>query len=165
MADMFIKIGSVPGESPDEIYAGSDGWIQVEDWSWGMSQEAAGHVGTGIGAAKAHVSDIDVRHRVDAASAELMKHCCKGTHHPEAELIVRKAGGAPLDFLKIKMGHVLIAGVNTAGAGANELMETVSLHFQEVKVTYTAQDASGASMGEHIFTWNVPKNSENTSLG
>ena len=47
--DMFIKVGTIEGESVDKTHAGK---IDVLAWSWGMSQSGTTHQGGGGGAGK-----------------------------------------------------------------------------------------------------------------
>jgi type VI secretion system secreted protein Hcp len=46
-SDMFIKIGSIKGESKDSVHEDE---IDILSWDWGMSQSGSMHVGGGGGA-------------------------------------------------------------------------------------------------------------------
>ncbi|TMQ35310.1 MAG: type VI secretion system tube protein Hcp, partial [Planctomycetota bacterium] len=51
--DYFLKIEGIPqAESPDAEYKGSDGWMQIESWSFGASQGGTMAYGGGGGAGK-----------------------------------------------------------------------------------------------------------------
>src|SRR3954465_11656960 len=106
--DMFIKIAGLKGESVDKTHAGE---IDVLAWSWGMSNSGSAHVGGGAGAGKANVQDVSFTKYIDASSAALMLACCTGEHFDDAELIVRKAGTTPVEYVKITMTEVLITAV------------------------------------------------------
>ena len=99
--DMFIKIGALGGESKDKAHKGE---IDVLAWSWGVSQSGSMHSGGGGGSGKVNVQDLSFTKWQDAASCELIKAACKGTHIPEALLTVRKAGDKPLEHL-VSGGH------------------------------------------------------------
>ena len=98
--DMFLKVDGIEGESQDEKHAKE---IDVLAWSWGMSQSGTMHTGGGGGGGKVAVQDVSVTKYVDASSNGLMQACCKGKHIPNVLLTVRKAGGDPLEYIKLTM--------------------------------------------------------------
>ena len=135
--DMFIKIGDISGESRDKTHAGK---IDVLAWSWGVSNSGTTHTGGGGGAGKANVQDLSFTKYVDKASPPLLLASMKGTHYDEATLIVRKAGGTPLEYLKITLTEVLVTSVSTGGSGGEDrLTENVSLNFAKIKYVYQPQ--------------------------
>src|SRR5262249_33480680 len=100
--DMFIRIGTLQGESRDKVHgAAGKQKIDVLAWSWGMSNSGTAHTGGGAGAGKANVQDLSITKYIDKCSPSLMLACCKGTHYDDAELIVRKAGDTPVEYVKI----------------------------------------------------------------
>lgn len=155
--DMFIRIGTLKGESRDKTHAEK---IDVLAWSWGVSNSGSAHTGGGAGAGKANVQDLSITKYIDKSSPALMLACCKGTHYDDAELIVRKAGDTPLEYVKIKLTEVLITAVSTGGSGGEDrLTENVTLNFAKVKVEYQEQDAKGAKKGGAVdMTYNVAEN-------
>jgi len=154
--DMFIKIGDVDGESKDKTHKKL---IDVLAWSWGMSNSGSAHMGGGAGAGKVNVQDVSVTKYVDSASPKLMLACCKGTHYPEALLIVRKAGGTPVEYIKIKMEEVLITSISTGGSGGEDrLTENISLNFAKVHLDYVPQDDKGAPGTAIPMSWDISAN-------
>lgn len=143
--DMFIRIGTLKGESRDKTHAEK---IDVLAWSWGVSNSGSAHTGGGAGAGKANVQDLSITKYIDKSSPALMLACCKGTHYDDAELIVRKAGDTPLEYVKIKLTEVLITAVSTGGSGGEDrLTENVTLNFAKFKFIYKEQDKGGAQAG------------------
>src|SRR5215204_6521956 len=98
--DMFLKLDPIKGESQDDKHKDE---IDVLSWSWGMHQTGTTHQGTGGGAGKVSVQDLTFTHYVDKASADLIKACTKGDHIAKGTLVVRKAGGEALEYIKIEM--------------------------------------------------------------
>ncbi|WP_390915604.1 type VI secretion system tube protein Hcp [Pseudosulfitobacter sp. SM2401] len=156
--DMFLKIeGEIAGESQDKDHKND---IDVLAWSWGMSQSGSFHAGGGGGAGKANFQDISITKWIDQSSAELMKYCANGDHFPKAELIVRKAGKTPLEYLVIEMKKVMVTSVSTGGSGGEDrLTENVTLNFAEVKVSYKKQKDDGSGEAAKEFPWNIAENS------
>ncbi len=152
--DMFIKIGDIKGESKDSAHKYE---LDIDQWSWGMSQMGSMHVGGGGGAGKVNVQDLNFTHYIDKSSPNLMLACCNGKHYGEAVLTVRKAGENPLEYVKITMQNVLVTGVSTGGAtGSDRLSENVTLNFEKVKVMYQPQKPDGTKDGGPIeIGWDI----------
>jgi type VI secretion system secreted protein Hcp len=155
--DMFMKIGDIKGESADK--QGHAGEIDVLAWSWGASNSGTGHTGGGSGSGKVKVQDLSFTKWIDQSSPVLFQHCCNGKHHPEAMLVVRKAGEKPLEYMKVKMNDVMITAYSTGGsAGEDRLTENVTLNFAKVECIYTGQAKGGTGEGEVKMGWDIKGN-------
>jgi type VI secretion system secreted protein Hcp len=107
------------------------------------------------------VQDLSFTKYVDSSSPNLMLNCCNGKHLPDALLTVRKAGGNPVEYIKVKMETVMIAAVTTGGSGNEDrLTENVILNFAKVSVDYTPQDDKGAPGTPIPFGWDIAANSK-----
>ena len=155
--DMFLKVSnSIAGESQDGAHKDE---IDVLAWSWGASQSGTMHAGGGGGAGKANFQDISITKYLDKASPLLLQACAKGTHLDQCDLVVRKAGDKPLEYLKITMKECLISSYSTGGSGGEDrLTENVSINFAEFKVEYNPQEQKGGGKGVVPFTWSIAKN-------
>ena len=154
--DMFMKIEGVKGESKDKTHPKE---IDVLAWSWGMSNSGSAHVGGGAGMGKVNIQDLSFTKYVDSSSPVLALACCKGTHYKEANLVVRKAGGNPVEYIKIKLEEVLITSIGTGGSGAEDrLTENVTLNFAKVGMDYTPQDDKGAALTAIPMAWDITAN-------
>src|SRR6185436_2832028 len=155
--DMFIKIGTLKGESRDSVHKAE---IDVLAWSWGMSNSGSAHVGGGAGAGKVNVQDLSFTKYVDAASSALLTFCADGKHIATAHLVVRKAGGTPLEYIKVDMEEVMITAVSTGGSGGEDrLTENVTLNFAKFKYAYQPQKADGSKDGgEKTAGWDIASN-------
>jgi len=154
--DMFLKLTGINGEAQDKEHKDE---IDVLAWSWSASQSGTTHMGAGSGAGKADVKDISVTKYIDSASHMLLQHVFDGKHIPEATLVVRKAGGTPLEYVVIKMTDVLITSVSTGGTGGdNMLTENVTLNFAKVNYTYRPQNPDGSAGPERNAGWDIAEN-------
>ena len=154
--DMFIKFEGVPGESIDKKHPNE---VDVLAWSWGMSQSGTTHMGSGGGAGKVSVQDMSFTKYVDKSSPALMYACCSGKHFKTADLVVRKAGTTPLEYMIINMKNVIVTSVSTGGSGGEDrLTENVTLNFEDVDYKYTMQsDAGGADVAPKLV-WKIAMN-------
>lgn len=155
--DMFLKIDGVDGESKDKTHLKQ---IDVLAWSWGLSNSGSAHVGGGAGSGKVNVQDISITKWVDSASPKLVVACCEGSHYSQVLLTVRKAAGkAPLEYVKITLSEVLVAGISTGGSGGEErLTENVTLNFGKFSMDYTPQQDDGSAGTAINAAWDVAGN-------
>jgi type VI secretion system secreted protein Hcp len=157
-ADIFIKIDGISGESQDEIHRGE---IDIVSWHWKMSQQSSMLSGSGGGAGKATINDLDFVHQIDRASPNLMRYCLTGRRIPKVVLSTRKAGGTmPLDFLKVTMENVVITAVEPT-ISHDHYFERVSLSFARVKQEYVVQSAIGSSNGTVTAAFDIKENLDN----
>jgi type VI secretion system secreted protein Hcp len=156
VADIFLKINGITGESQDAVHAGQ---IEISSWRWKMAQQSSMMSGSGGGAGKATINDLQFVHQIDRASPNLMRYCLTGRHIPEVILTVRKSGGVPLDFLVIKMGDVVVTSVEPV-VFDNNYHEHVSLSFSRVKQEYKLQSNLGVSAGTVTASFDIKENLE-----
>ncbi len=156
--DIFLGLSNnIKGESQDDVHRDK---IDVLAWSWGMSQSGTTHTGGGGGGGKVDVNDISLTKYVDLATHDLIKRCTSGEHIESGELIVRKSGGTPVEYMRIKMEEILISSYQTGGAkdGLDRIQETLTLNFRRFEVIYTLQEASGAAGPESMAGWEIAEN-------
>ncbi|MGH7940367.1 MAG: Hcp family type VI secretion system effector [Limisphaerales bacterium] len=141
--DMFIKIGDISGEAQDKAHSKE---IEVLSWSWGVTNAGDAHKGSGGGSGKASCQDLSITKYIDSASPKLALACCKGTHYDTVQLTVRKAGDKPLEYIKIKLTQVTIAGISTGTSGREDrLTENVGLNFAAITYDYVPQGKDGSA--------------------
>ncbi len=156
--DMFIKLGTLKGESADSTHGGE---IDVLAWSWGMSNSGSAHTGGGLGAGKANVNDLSFTKYIDKSSPEIMANCLSGKHFADATVTVRKAGDTPLEYLVIKLQEVLVSSISTGGSGGEDrLTENVTLNFAKVKVDYIPQKDDGTPDSPVKIGWDIGGNAK-----
>ena len=156
--DMFIKIGDLKGEAKDKAHGK---WIDVLSWSWGVSNSGSAHTGGGAGAGKANVQDLSFTKYVDSSTPALLLATCNGRHFDDAQLIVRKAGEKPVEYIKIKLTEVLITALSTGGSGGEDrLTENVTLNFAKVAFDYVPQDDKGAPGTAIPMSWDIAANTK-----
>jgi type VI secretion system secreted protein Hcp len=155
-ANIHLKLDGVEGDSKDH---GHEGEIDVQSASFGATNPSSRAYGGGAGTAKVNVHDLVVTKRADKASPNLFLKTCDGTHYDTAALVYSKAGGSDVvDYLKYEMTHVFISSWQQSGGGDQFAMENVSLSFEKVKVTFTAQDDTGAGTEPVEVEWDIAAN-------
>jgi len=154
--DMFIKIDGIKGESRDDKHKDE---VNVLAWSFGASQSGSTHISAGGGSGKVNFQDISFTKYVDKASPTLLSTCANGKHIKEATLTVRKAGGSPVEYLKIKLNDIIVSAYSTGGSGGEDrLTENVTLNFAKIEYAYTPQKADGSPETALVTTWDIQAN-------
>jgi type VI secretion system secreted protein Hcp len=154
--DLFIKLGDITGESKADGHVGE---IEIMSWSWGASQSGSTRSIGGSTAGKVNVQDLTFTKLVDASTPNIINAVCAGTAFPLATLICEKSAGngkKPVQYLKIKLGAVLVSSHSIGGAnGSDTHTETVTLNFGAVETTYTPMNADGTPGAAKPVAWNV----------
>lgn len=156
--DMFLKIEGIKGESQDKTHKDL---IDVLAWSFGVSNSGSTHMGGGSGSGKANFQDISFTKYIDKSSPVLFLHCSNGKHIPTAQLICRKAGEKPLEYLIIDMKDILVSSVSLGGSGGEDrLTENCSLNFGSFKYKYVEQTKAGGEGAKPDMQWDIAANAE-----
>jgi type VI secretion system secreted protein Hcp len=149
--DMYLKLDGVKGESQDSKHKDS---IEIESFSWGVTNAGTASSGSGLGAGKAVFRDFTITKGADAASPVLFEKCATGEHIKSAILTIRKSGGTKLEYYKVKFTDLLVSDFSITGTGENSIpVETVTLNYTEINLHYTAQqqDGSGGAVSKGGF--------------
>lgn len=155
-ADFHLKIAEIPGESPDDKHKGE---IEIQSFSWGLSNAGSHAAGGGGGAGKANFSDINFVTNVGKASPLLFLACATGQHIKEAILYVRKQGGKQQEYYEIKFGDLLVSSYQ-AGSGGETVTDQFALNFTKIEFTYKPQKADGSLEGPVTKKYDIKANKE-----
>lgn len=130
----FLKLDGVSGSAVDKRHKGD---IQLDSFSFGVSNVGSQAHGSGGGAGKVSIQSFKIIKNVDKSSPLLAQACATGKHIKLAELIfARKAGGEQRDYLYIKLDNVLVSSYQTGGSGNGLQQEQVTFSFQKMQETY-----------------------------
>jgi type VI secretion system secreted protein Hcp len=150
--DMYLKMEGVKGESKDKKLSLS---MEISSYSWTAMNDGTFHTATGGGKGRVIVGDLKIHKLVDAATPNLAIFCVTGKHVTNAELTVRRAGGAnAAKFISIKLENCLVSSYTLTG---NETQsERFVLNFAKIKMEVFKQSVDGAEQSAGIMTYDVP---------
>lgn len=158
--DLFLKLDGIPGESRDDKHKDE---IDLVAFSWGVDQRGeGGRPGGGRPGGAGRPGRPDFRAfsfqmRASKASPVLFLACASGKHIKEAMLSVRKAGGRPLEYVKIKFTDVVVTSFEQT-SGDEAPAEMVAFDFGGIDFAYTSQDASGGPGPVTQTGWDLSQN-------
>ena len=157
--DMYLKLEGIDGESTDSKHAK---WIEISSYSLGATQ--AGSFGSGQGGlsgGRVNFTDLTVAKTVDAASPDLLLHCCNGKHIPTVTLEVCQAIGDKHCYIQYVLTDVMVTSVQPGGStGGDKPLESVSMAFDQIKWTYTPVSQAGAAADAIDRTWSIKENKQ-----
>lgn len=144
--EVFLKIPDIQGESQAE---GHRGEIEIESFSWGVTNQGSFGSGGGGGAGKVAFQDLHVTTSVSTASPQLWLASAKGKHIPKVELFVRRTGETPRQFLSYELSDVLVSSYQSVSSDNSIPLDEITLRFSDLKFAYQTQQADG-SPGELV---------------
>jgi type VI secretion system secreted protein Hcp len=153
----FLKIDDIIGESSDAVHKDE---IDVESWSWGVSQTGTVGSGGGGSAGKVSFQDFHFVSRISKASPRLFLACASGSHIKMATLSgVRGSGKLKgSEFLTFKLRDVTVTSVQQGDSEGAAPTEQFSLNFSKVEFSYTPRSAKGTSELPVTGGWDLTQN-------
>ena len=151
---MFIQITGIDGEATDDAHKD---WIEILSYSMGMADPEAGAIGATRRRGTVVLEDIVVVKELDKASPKLMEKCAKGEVIPSLVMdVCRAAGESSSTYYKYELENVMVTSFYSSGSTEEGVpMETITLNYEEITVTYTETDSEGKSKGNVEFNWKV----------
>jgi type VI secretion system secreted protein Hcp len=150
--DCNLKLDGVKGESTHKDHKDE---ISILGWGWDATNSSSVGHGGGSGVGKAQPGNFNLSHYYDKSSPVMAKACAAGKHFKDAVFTCSKTGEGQKDFLKITLKHVLITGIHPSGSTGGDLIESVSMSYDDIEFEYKPQDDKGALGGAVKFGWNV----------
>ena len=146
VADYFLKIDGVEGESQDKTHANE---IHLLSWAFSESNIGNSSTGGGSGAGKVSMQDFHFTMNTCKASPKLFLACAQGEHIKKGVLVCRKAGKDQQEYLKWTFSDLLISSFHTSGSGGSDNlpMDQVSFNFTKAEVEYKEQNIDGTLKG------------------
>ena len=151
----YIKFDGLDGECQDKDH---------KNWSDLLSFSQPIHKpGGGTGATRRRgdvvLEDVVVTKELDKASPKLAEAVCKGRVFPKVEIHVTASytDAGRVTYYAYELKNVQVCSYNINGSGQSDQVpvEDMSLNFEEIKVTYTENDAKGKKKGNIEYTWKV----------
>jgi type VI secretion system secreted protein Hcp len=141
--DAFIKLTEINGPVTRK---GLEKFIEVMSFSHGVSQSINMENAGGMAGGKPVLSSISFMKRGDATSPLLFSAICGGKHFAEVVIWFFKSGGTnQVKFMEYKLTKVFIDSFQVSGSsgGDDTPMESLSLAFQKIEISYLPQDEKG----------------------
>ena len=145
--DIFLKLDGIEGEAQDDKHKNE---IEVQSFSWGVSNGGTFAAASGGGSKHANFQDVHFTKLIDKSSPKLMLSSSTGDHIKTGLFTFRKAGKkeGQLEYLKVKLSDLLISSYQLSDhAGADLPVEQVSINFSKIELEYKEQKQDGSLGG------------------
>jgi type VI secretion system secreted protein Hcp len=147
-AAAYIKFDGVDGEATDREHTM---WSDMMSFSQTITREDPSG-DTTRQRASATLGDVVVTKELDKSSPKLAESILTGKVFPKVEIQLASSAGT---YFAYELKNVMITSYSISG-GADEMpMESFSLNFEAIKITYTEYDSEGKSKGNVETTWKV----------
>jgi len=170
----YLKIDGIDGESQDSKHKGE---IEIESFSWGVTNGGSSSGGSGGGTGRAVLQDFHFVARANKSSPKLFLACATGEHIKKAVLTLTKAGKEQQDYLKWTFTDVLVSSFTTHGSGAFgegggagtpsptgvpriDIIpaDAFAFNFTKIEMEYKPQKADGSLDSALNAGWNTKEN-------
>ena len=156
MAEMFLRLDGVKGESLDQTHSDE---IELKKWDWTTSNHVKWDLNQGGQSTKVDVKEITIEKICDKAAVILYQCCVTGKHIPTARITCRKNDGdQKVEYLTVDLKDIMVSEVAWNGDGGEQMLpETVKLSFAEFKLNYSVQADAGTAAGATSFGFHIQK--------
>ena len=143
----FAKFDGVDGESTDVQH---EAWVNFLTFDWGVSRPG-GPTGQSRRRGSVVVDDVVLVFEYEQAMPTLLDRCLRGQVLPKVEIeLTSTFGDARETYLRYELTNVMVSSYRVSASGddaADPPTVSLSINFEEIKVTYTKRDAQGAVVG------------------
>jgi type VI secretion system secreted protein Hcp len=158
-SDHYLLIKGVKGESVAQGLPspGSDGYIELDSFSFGASNPADVG-GGGLSAGKCSLSDFSFSCALDSSSYQILKNLYTGAHIATVTFLSRKSTGAatPFTYIQSVMTNCYITSHGTGGGSSGVPSQSVSIAYEQIYFQYYTQDTTtGAVTQAGAATYNI----------
>jgi type VI secretion system secreted protein Hcp len=154
-----------PGESLQDTHKGSEGWIEITDWSWEVEAEASHLKGTGAAVGKPTAGALSFSHYYDKSSPVIQQYIVRGNHFKSLTLDMLKQTGEehPEIYFSLGAKNVFITKVTNSGEEDGSVKQEIEVVFKEVALGYKKQTNEG-KLAEAVkyFRWNIAQMTQST---
>ncbi|MDB5968196.1 MAG: type secretion system effector, Hcp1 family protein [Hydrocarboniphaga sp.] len=159
--DAFIQLDGIKGESTDDKHKD---WIEILSFGFGAQQPQSSTASSAgnLGSARVNIQNFSFMHHLDISSPKLFEYCCTGQTVKTAVITLNRAGGDKAKYMEYKLTDVIITNVGKGGDSSSEAhdvpLESVSLAFGKVELTYTKIGIDGKAAGNASAGWDLKAN-------
>ena len=152
----YIKFDGIEGEAKDQDHIK---WTDILSFSQGLSQPGSGATGATRRRGDVVLDDIIISKELDKSSPKIAEAVCKGKVFPKVEihLTASYTDAGRVTYYAYELTNAIVTSYNISGGGQSEdvPMEDLSVNFEEIKVTYTENDAEGKKIGNIEYEWKI----------
>ncbi|MVQ40256.1 hypothetical protein GON05_37320 [Paenibacillus sp. MAH-34] len=149
--DIFLKLDGINGDS---ITRGYEKWIQLNDFSFEVTNKATVAVGSGSAAGKATAQPISINKNFDSASIPLFLNTTTGKAIEKGQIVfVKNTGNERQVSLVIDLEKVLVSNFSLY-----DTHESIELTYGAITFKYNVVGPDGKTTSTVTGGWDFTKN-------
>jgi type VI secretion system secreted protein Hcp len=155
---IYIKFDGVDGESQDREHRD---WIELLSFSQGQYLSPSSGAPGGAVIGRLVFEEFALKKTLDKASPKLAEAVCTGRVFPQVQLHLARplSEGTQATYYTYELKNVIVTSYHISGSTQDAVpTESLSLNFEEIKVTYTTFDAAGRPGGTAQYGWDLKRN-------
>jgi type VI secretion system secreted protein Hcp len=157
----YIKFDGVDGECQDKDHKS---WTDLLSFQQAITKPGGSSTGATRRRGDVILENIVCVKELDKSSPKLAEAVCNGKVFPKVEihLTASYTDAGRVTYYAYELKNVQIVSYDIGGSGQSEQVptETMSLNFEEIKVTYTECDSKGKKKGNVEYSWKVEEGSK-----
>ena len=154
-SDYYLKIDGIAGESSADKHKGE---IEIQSFSWGLSNPSSMAGGGGGATGKVQFQDFHFTKTIDKSSPKLMQAVATGEHLNTVDLSVNRGGTA--EYYVIHLENVMVSSYSTLGGSGGVPMEEVSFTYQKIEMQYLPTNPDGTAAEAVKASWDLKTNTK-----
>ncbi len=152
----FIKFDGVDGECQDKDHKN---WSDLASFNQTLHNPGGSATGSTRRRGDVVMDDLICTKELDKSSPKLAEAVAKGKVFPKVEihLTASYTDAGRVTYYSYELKNVLVTSYSIGGSGQSEQVpsETLSLNFEEIKVTYVENDSKGKKKGNVEYSWKI----------
>lgn len=135
---------------------GHEGWIEMEDWSWGCEREESGGNQIGLASGIPKFDVLNFNATIGSATIAMYQKMLNGTHFDKVVIEATKNVGAaePKAWLKLELEHVLVRKI-AQSISADEASDSIDLAFSQLHMEIADQKNDGSLEAAKEFQYDL----------
>jgi type VI secretion system secreted protein Hcp len=153
---IYIKYGDIKGDVTAEGHKGSDGWVEVNSFQYGIGRAISSPTGGSADreASAPSVSEIVVTKPTDISSTSWMEQALYGEGQDVTIDFCKTDKGQLEVYQSYALTNAMVSGFSIS-SGGDRPNETISISFTKIIYSYNEMDATGAKASSPKTGWDI----------
>lgn len=158
----FLKIDGIKGESINQTHKD---WIDINSFSWGISNSGSAGSGGGASSGKVTNAPFSWTQNLDMSVPPMFVGVASGKHYPSATLDVQQAATkSPGVYFQMVFDDVILTSLNISGAGDIPRV-FAALEYSKITMTYRPQKTDGSFDAPIVGGWDLKSKAADAFFG
>ncbi len=153
---IYMKYGTVKGDVTADGHKGSDGWVEVNSFQWGVGRGISSPTGGSADreSSAPSVSEITVTKPMDVSSAPFLNEALQG-EGVDCQFDFCKTDKGVLEvYATYMLTNTMISGYSTS-SGGDRPSESLSLNFTKVEFKLIGMKATNEADSPYPVTYDI----------